>query len=146
MKYEIVKYSHDQHYEILKEWWKAMTWPAPPKRLLPRKGLLAYYEGEPVSAGFVYCSAVDSSFTVIDWIVVNNKAAARHQIFGLDAVISKLKEHAIESGSDMILHLNAMPSMIKRFQKKHDFLIGEKRTTTLIFPINKEFNPDFMKD
>jgi hypothetical protein len=103
-------------YGTVESWWIGHGWPAVPRGVLPRLGVMALFEGSPVACGWLY---MDNSIGVsmLEWMVSNPSANPRHVLKGIKAIVEFLKDQAREMNYTVMLTTCKQESLAKVYEK-----------------------------
>lgn len=110
------KYTNDEHYKMLCNWWVSWKWDALPSEALPQNGLLLYSDcGVPVCAGFVY--QTDSCIAWIEHIISNKQAPKDLRRGAIEFLITELSLLAKELGFIIALTSSKHNGLISKFEQ-----------------------------
>jgi len=104
----------ESDYEILSDWWKAWSWPALAKDMLPDNGtggIMVEHEGENVVAGFLYWS--NSKLVWLDWIISNPKTNRDIRQEAIKKLILTAESMTKEAGSKYMMSISRSNSLLK---------------------------------
>ena len=106
-----------QDYPIFEAWWREHGWPPVPAAILPKLGILAEADSQPIAAAWVY---MDNSIGVsmCEWIVSNPQANDRPVYRAIKELIAFLKQRVKELGYGVMLATCKQESLSKLLQKQ----------------------------
>lgn len=130
-KLKVRDYNKLQDYPVLAGFWRAQGWSPVPAQDLPPTGVVIEDEetGTLLAAGFLY--KTDSSIAWLEFIVGNPKADRTPRRLAVDLVITRLTEHAKQSGFRNVFSSLEHKGLIRRY-KNHGFVETDKEMTNLI--------------
>lgn len=116
-------------YDVISAWWKARNWPVIPPRSLPKLGLIASFEDQPICAGFIY--ETDSNFCLFEWIISNPEASSYVRGLCLDALFQDAEFLGKELGFHHMITMTSHEKLIER-AKKFGFKVTDEHVTHLV--------------
>lgn len=122
----------DEDYDnILKKWWEAYGFVAPPKDFLPMDGgMMVEDKGVPVCAAFIY--ATNAKVAWIDWVISNKDYAdVDRKSEALDLLIETLERVCANAGYRYCYVLVQHDGLVERFAK-YGYQKGETYRVELI--------------
>lgn len=122
----------EDHYEMVGEWWKAQKWPVLPLTHLSSIGAVAYVDGVPVVAGWLF--QTDSAWCLLEFIVANPEVRRGARSQGFDALFTWAKAAAIAGGFKNIFSSVSSDPLIKRYVD-NGFQITDRKMTNLVFKV-----------
>ena len=108
----------ESDYLILSDWWKAWSWPALAKDMLPDNGtggIMVENKGENIVAGFLYWS--NSKMVWLDWIISNPDADKKIRKQAIEMLILTAEQMVKEAGSKYIMSISRSNSLLKIHEK-----------------------------
>ena len=103
-------------YSIVEKWWDGHGWPALPLALLPKLGVMALFNGKPVSSGWVYLDN-SSGVSILEWMVSDPDASPKKVYVGIKTIVGFLKERAKDMGYTVMLTTCKQESLAKVYEK-----------------------------
>lgn len=112
------KFSFEEHYDMISEWWKSHRSHVPPKEFLSQTGIVIYDE-KPLAVGFLY--KTDSAFCYFAFAVVNPESAKEKRDRALEFLIDSACEWATKAGFKSVLCNSEYKKFTKRLENKGFF-------------------------
>ena len=109
-------------YPIVEQWWKEHGWTAVPQVMLPKLGVVAFYEGELLQDAAAAWLYMDNSSPVcmLEWLVTNPELSASKTVRALKHVSQYLTSEAKHNGYAVMLTTCKQESLAK-FHEKNGF-------------------------
>lgn len=112
---------HIRHYEPTDygrvcEWWTGHGWPAVPEPALPRPGIIAELDGEPLGAVWLYMSN-SNGVAMMEWLVVKPDLAGRQSIAVIKALIEGVEIAAKAADYGVIFTSCRQPALARILEK-----------------------------
>ena len=125
---QIVKFDPKLHWNIVKEWWDSLggDWKPVPMGLLPEDGYVAFYEGNPVAAMFIYFSS-NSKMAFLAWPISDRNANSTVRAACLMQLDKAIQDLAISKGAVGIF-ASAPTEHVANLYKKFGYVETEKAT------------------
>ncbi len=106
-------------YSIVEEWWNSHGWTAVPQVMLPKLGVVAFYDGEnkqDAAAAWLYMDN-SSPVCMLEWMVTNPKLSAAKTVRALKHIAEFLTGEAKHNGYAVMLTTCKQESLAKFHQK-----------------------------
>lgn len=119
----------DDDYKLLCSWWKAWSFPCPPRECLPKNGLIVCDEEGPLYAGFLFFT--DSNIAWMEWIVSNKEASPERKRGALDYLVFLFSEMAKGAGVRYVFTSTVRTEFVNSL-RRCGFDVGDKGVYQLI--------------
>jgi hypothetical protein len=111
-----IRWTRDDDYSQLKDWWKANRFPAPHKKMLPdngKGGIMISHKGIDICAGFYY--KTNSSFALCEYVVSNFEVKDRElRKEALECLYATVEMIAKADGFSLLFSTVRNENLIKR--------------------------------
>ena len=109
----------EKDYPAFCDWWAGHGWPALPKSILPKRGVMACdaaKDGAGVAAAWLYMDN-STGVSMMEWLVTNPQSGGKETLRAINAVIGFLTERALELDYGMMLTSCRQPSLVRVLEK-----------------------------
>ena len=116
----------EKDYNMLVTWWIDNRFPVVPRDILPNNisdGLVVYYDGTPVCAGFLYATSSSSLFW-LEWIISSYSVKNKVRSISLSYLVNGLKYMAKKMNAKVIY--TSVMSLILRKMLDNGFVLDLK--------------------
>jgi hypothetical protein len=120
-------------YPIVEEWWNAHGWTAVPKVMLPKLGVVAFYDGDnkqDAAAAWLYMDN-SSPVCMLEWMVTNPSLSATKTVRALKHLSEFLTNEAKHNGYAVMLTTCKQESLAK-FHTKQGFTTTDEAMIHLV--------------
>ena len=115
-----LSYVHNEHREIVENWWGVQDWPPIPASMLPKTGFIQYGAlNEPLVACWVYVN--NSALWFLEWTVGNPAASKEKRSEAINALYKYVVEWSKNEGAEVLFTMVKHPGLIKRLKESHNF-------------------------
>lgn len=124
-------------YSTAFAWWDGHGWEGVPAAVLPKLGMVAVHEGEPVAMAWLYLDN-STGVAMLEWIVTDPANPAKVSAVGIAHVVRCLREAAKGLGYGVILASCRQDSLVKLLERC-GFTTTDRDVTHLISmnPVNE---------
>lgn len=131
---QLREFNGDADYEKISSWWEAHGWNPVPKAILPRLGIVAFFqsgeERRDAAAAWLY---MDNSIGVswLSWLVTNPEINESECAIAIKALTEFMKERAVAMDYGIMMTAAQQESLV-RMHERNGFIKADEGVTHLI--------------
>lgn len=135
---------HKDYYPTLSKWWKARSWFVCPLDMLSSSGLIAFNEGEPVAAGFIYYG-MGSKTALMDWFIADPNTTKKERNEATQRIVEAFEVEAKANGYKYLISTTDNAKWANKLKAKHGYSVNPNPHCLLSKSLHNT-NIDFLED